>query len=728
MMKIKKYVLFTLLILFILLPIYSDYIIGPFHWHISIWPFWRDAAEMFIYMMSITLTGLISKKLRFFAIIFWGSLYLISIGTFLQVLISYFFIEIILFIGRTVNRLLLSDKFGFGVDFLMGTIVLGTSYIVLSLLGLGTIDDLRICTIILVFICFCVSINHIEINNFMCVRFSQYVNGLSRKEFGIILILVFSFLLSFARINTHLEYDSSWYALYTDKNLFGGKSFYDFLGYTGFIYYYPKFKELLFAPLSGLKIAGYLIAPNLWIMIIMIHESYRYIKNKLYKVNKMEENIVLLIVALIYTTMAICGIAGTAKSDTLSFVYVLISWIYFDKFMENKSLKCLAISLSAGIMSYTVKYTSYLWTTILLIVFCVSILRVLLKKTFLITESGCCDTNQEGARIWKWREWLILLFSLFILFGILYRTYLITGLPFGREGLAFLKRIGFKGKDLFNFDENSTFPSVFLPERMVNFFFLVGKAEKVTAQWIGNYWVFFSLCVITLIPLRKYAMHIKTNLWKFGVIGLFTVVGFYLMITMYAPDGNYFSMMIIFIATEVCLILFSFLENELARFVKVCCLLFCILNCCLNFTVDCAWGCATRFSFDDIKLVTTQEDNLKWLDNLMKSNGIYKINSYLEENEKDSYIILDSEVSTLTCLDARIEMAEDFSSTYLSAVYPQTMEEFLNYIDQVNLKGFILANDQTGNQLFEKWAYEFLNTYGWIMSVEDENYTYYKIR
>ena len=693
--------------------IYSYFVKGVFSWHISVVNFWNDLFELLIYTLPIMLLGVWKKNVRSVIICFFAAIYFLSMGTLLQVVIAYLYIEAILLVGRTFNNILFKKKFTIGFQFLMGILIYGVIELILSWLGLGTIDDLRIAAFFLIVICFVLENKNIKSSDLLIVQFKEFIDNLSIKEFLCTYFLIFLIFLGFARVNTHLESDSSWYALYTDKNLFGEKSFFDFLGYTGFIYYYPKFKELLLAPLSGLKYAGYIIAPNIWIFLIMVKESYGYVLKHTKKGDKTKQ---IILISLLYSTVAIFGMAETAKSDVIGFFLGLMCWIAFSNLIENNETIMFYFYIVSAILMLTVKYTCYLWGAIL---FIITIIYIIANEK--IRKICFSSISIQGMGIVG--------LSLFVLFSILYRTYHITGFPFGNLAVGIFQKLGLKGRPLFKYKSGINLSSVFEPNRLLKIFFDAGDSGKITAQWTGNYILFFLFVLFSAYIITGRIVKEKGCIWKWIVIVLYAVVSVYFLITMYAPDGNYFGLFIIFITLEMgVLILNNIGVKGIGCIFTWGCVALCFFNIFLNFVVDPSWGCGTRFSYTERNIVATREYNQNFLDNMLIQNGVYKINEYLKLNDRNSFIMMDGANTVLNFMDARIEQSADFSNSYISAVCPENMNEFEEYIDKANVKGFIILNDLSGDSLFEEYVQKYISIHGFIENIQDEKYSYYKIK
>lgn len=521
------------------------------------------------------------------------------------------------------------------------------------------------------------------------------------------LYFVFVMLISCARVNTMIESDSSWYALYTDKCLFGEHSFYDYLGYTTFVHYYPKFKELLMAPLTGLGLAGYLISANLWIMLICVIEVYDFLK----RIIKESQIQILCILFLIFSSVCIIGISCTAKSDTLCYLYTLMLIIYFIKFLRSKEQVFLGIALTAGIMSYTVKYTAFLFSTLILFVILVTLLYLFLyKKARLEKPNLLCS--------------ILVLSACFIFIGIIYRTYKLTGYPTYREGKNVWDALGFQAKLYFNVDASYKPGPVIDPSRIVSVLFDVNKAGKITAQWIGNYSVFMFMCLVGLFRHRLN----NTNKFLFTITVILAVVSVYFLITMAAPDGNYFSVAVV---TATCYVFIRITESDNWTNYKLWFTaimgMFMLLNLVFVFTTHPSWGTATRFSQDAIKLYMSEEDKIAKKYEYMKLLDIYSINEDLKNVGGNLQILADGPTA-MCMLDARVETVQYVFDRYLSGAYINDYQDFLQYINYVGTGGFIVARDGSGPQEFDDYVTRYIAQYGCVNQITTEKYSYYRIK
>ena len=706
--KVRNGIILLITIVFVAYPFYSAFVSGVFSWHVSQWVFWKDFIELIIYFTVAFCGSYFCREKKGYIILILFSTYLLSTGTFFQCLVSYIYIEILSYIGESFLRLFRGKyTYSIGVNFCTGTIIWGVVAILMSLLKFGTINELRIMTVLMLILAIANPINRQQKNKkILVVEYCRYLNKIDMKELAINLFFVLVMMISCARVNTYVESDSSWYALYTEKNLFGNNSFFDFLGYTEFVYYYPKFKELLMAPITGLGMPGYQISANLWIMVLCLIEVIRYIQKK----TKKDKKSILCIVFLLFSTVCIVGVSGTAKSDTISYLYMILLVIYMDLFFERKEQNYLWIALSAGIMSYTVKYTSYLFATIILFISFGYIAYNLLKRNLKIKK-----VNSFGI--------ILLILSALVLFGITYRTILLTGYPTYRTAKGIWDMIGLCPKPYFDIDANYKPDSVFLPIRLFYTLFDVGKAGKIQTQWIGNYLVlYFIMYLLMSNKVKKENSYIKV------LSVVLIIVSIYYLVTMSAPDGNYFSVPII-VATMSLFISITRCRDWIIarRTFMIITGFFLILNFAFVFVTHPSWGTATRFNNDPIALYKTEKDNFEQKEQAMKNMGVYEIEENLKEQETPLFIIADGPAA-MGVLDARIDLADMLFNRYVSGADIHNYDDFIEYINYIGVDGFIISNTDSGQAEFEAYVKEYIEINGYNEQIDTNQYIYYRIK
>lgn len=711
--KAKRIAIYIILsvtaIFFLLSPVYSLFIDGIYHWHIIQPELWRDGLELFIYIMLILIISLVADRIKGLVVLAAVSIYLLSTGTLLQCIVSYLYIEVIILIGRSFLAVLFKREreYSAGVCFLAGSICWGTVAIAMSLLGVGTIVDLRVMTVVLVLAAVLLSRNQKE--HILVIQYLKYMNRSGRKEFLVNIFFVLIMMISCARVNTHIEFDSYWYALYTDKCLFGERSFYDYLGYTDFVYYYPKFKELLMAPISGLGLPGYLISANLWITVLSCIEAYQYMRTQNVKGNKIQ---VLSVLYLIFSTVCIIGISGTAKSDAISYLYILMLILYIARYFQQGEQVFLWISVASGIMSYTVKYTSFLFSTLIFTLAAVTMIHFWRGR-------------ERRRQKFCWQGLLFVLLALFIFGGVLYRTYKLTGYLTYREATGIWQALGFEGKPYFDALIADKPDNVMEPGRILSVLFDVDSTEKIRAQWMGNYVVFFPFCLLCLYRERRK----DRNTFMMAAVLMLDVVSLYFLVTMAAPDGNYFSVAVIL---STCYVLIRMMESRYwnihKKWFSVIVGMFMALNLLFVFVTHPSWKSGTRFSEEPVQFFMSEGEKYKRVEGDIRELGMYRINERLKEIGGKDFILVDGGDDSRACmLDARVEIAAGLFHSYISGAGINDYSSFVQYVEYAGVDGFILVEDGTGMEPFCSYVRWYIAENGSIEQINEKECSYYRI-
>lgn len=689
-------------------PAYSEFVRGGSRQFMS-HHLWKDGMELAIYFAVMLALGMWAKGKRGFVVIAVSALYLMSTGALLQCLISYVYIELLLYIGRFFLAFLFpkEKERSAGICFLGASAIWGILAILMSLLRMGTIRELRILTVVLVLLALVNPKMKKKADDILAVRYVKYLNKNGRTEFLTNLFFILIMLISFARVNTHLEFDSFWYALYPEKCLFGENSFYDFLGYTDFVYYYPKFKELLMAPISGLGLPGYLISANLWIMIIGASEVYGFLCRNIRGSNIQ----VLCVTYLIFSTVCIVGISGTAKSDAVSYLYFLLMVLYFVECFRTREQFPFWVALAAGMMSYTVKYTNFLFSTIVFALVVCRVLYLLARKEFKPQKPAL------GGMI-------LVLAACIIFSGILYRTCELTGYPTYREAKVVWDTLGFQGKSYFDAEVSDKPADVFEPERIYEALFDVGKIDKISIAWIGNYSVFFWLCLLVIYGRRQQNDH--------GLLLAIAVAlaasSLYFLITMASPDGNYFSVAIVVVT---CYILVrmntSAYWNDYRRWFTTVAVGFMLLNLAFVFITHPSRQPGIRTWERPVSLIMTEAEKWEIYELELKNLGAYEIQERLKQTDGNDFIMADGGDPRMSMLNARVEIAGGFFQRYLSGTGVETYQDFVGYVEYVEVDGFIVLKEG-GVEPFGEYVRQYIEENGLCEVLETEKYRYYRIR
>lgn len=331
------------------------------------------------------------------------------------------------------------------------------------------------------------------------------------KDFqeGALYPLVFAlpfFILQMNRSNVALDYDSLRYGLRSAYVLFP-EGFFSAHGQINSVYSYPKGLELLTYPLNYLPGYGFLLSFSLWtylaLALVFGLLLFHFQKNrkKLY-----------LGILCFFLLSSVGNMSLTMKTDLFTLLLQL-SALYF--FLKGKRLQ----SCFLLFFSYSFKPTAVVFSTLLGIVFLLTMLLEFLGKRSIKTNSQVntdrntntnaiinaktginrninTNYNRIQAKGEKWTSELpFVLFSLVYTGLITLRTFLITGLPFSTTFTGIFKAIGFHVNWPFNLDahvdysgELSFSESAFsFFRRLFSFlFYPVGEdMEHVAIAWSG---------------------------------------------------------------------------------------------------------------------------------------------------------------------------------------------------------------------------------------------------
>lgn len=698
---------------FIVIPAFSAFVEGDLREFLTKPNLQRDAVELAVYALALFFLSLLARRKKGIIILAVAMIYLLSMGTLSQCIVSYVYIEILLYIGRSFLTLFLKGERteSAGVSFLAGSMVWGTAAVIMSLLGAGTIEELRILTIGLFLTALLNPGSRIAIDDILVVRYIKYLNDNKGIELLANLFFILIMMISCARVNTYVDYDSYWYALYTDKCLFGDNSFYDFLGYMDFVYYYPKFKELLMAPISGLGLPGYLISVNLWIMVLCVIEVYHFLTESI-RENRIQ---IFSVLYLLFSTVCIVGISGTAKSDALSYLYMLILILYFVRYNRTGTPFFLWISFSAGLMSYTVKYTSFLFSTLVFIVIFIVMVRRGASGKIKLT-----GMRKSGI--------VLLLLAAFVLGGILYRTYVLTGYPTYREAKGVWDAAGFQAMPYFGAEISEKPENVFLPGRILTALFDVGNGGKLRHTWTGNYTFFLILCLIVQCRKREN----DSNRVLCAITAVLTAASFYFLVTMASPDGNYFSIPII---VCTCYVFIRMTESVYWQIYRNWFTLilggFLLLNLVFVFFTHPSSRPAVRYWEDTVSVMKTEGEKYETDETELKSLGVYELNEKLKDTDGKRLILADGDDTRACMMNARVQLAWGVFQKYLSGAGIESYEDFVGYVDYVKLDGVLVAKD--GSDLhqflrFREYVARYIAEYGCVEQMDMEKYVFYRLR
>lgn len=720
-MKKKVYNLGIVLLasLLVIFPFYNI-LIKVYNWHIKQIQFWQGGLEVLIFIIVTYVLSIKYKNKNLSIVLFFGSVYLSLNGVIIPFILAYIFFEIIFYIGNTFIFDAKLYKGGVNTGFISGISIWGSFAIICSLLGHGKINDLRIMTLVLLLLS--ILLNKRNSNRTLYSYFSSFIKN-SYDDKSVLFLryfLIFFVLCLVAKTNSAQDYDSLWYGLRPEYVLVKD-SFYDYLGYSSFVYYYPKLVELLFLPLSGLNDYSFIITGNIFVLILFIIEFYNTVRIQY----KLTEKFNLLFTILVFSIPAIANISVTAKPDIMGAFFTFCVFSNFILFLKTNCLNNLIFSILSLALLTGTKETYLLWGGILFICICI-ILVFYCRKRKLLSHKILKIRNINKNCI------IILGLGIFFVLGVHYRTLKLTGYPLYPILIDFFNKLGFKSvypakevsSNMFkNFSDILNLNYIF--ERLYQFIFNPGKLGKVIMLWTSNLLVLLSIISLTIFKRELKKDNIVNNFMNISLVTFFIFLIIFILLIP-DPDGNYYILPIIVIT----FILFGkivdsnwfFTSKSIITLVFT---MFIFLHIPIMFVSHPSWAVGTKgFDFQIIKSnFETSEKNK----NANKYNGYFQIAEYLSNNYKEKRIISShSGYTRIGRLDTGLETFYEISSGHFSN--PNTVnsyENFVKYIKHAKIEGFLLLKED--ESLFKTYVEEYISQNKVIKEIVDEKAIFYAI-
>lgn len=336
--------------------------------------------------------------------------------------------------GRWFARSFLRKRFDVCWDFLLGSAVTMTAFCLLSLIGMGSIRNLRfwVAASGLLLAVWGVKVRSAEQKN----RHSGCGTGESAWStesaghavmLAAILTLV---LLQAGRMNLAVDFDSIWYGVRSDVMLNSGNGIYENLGTLGVVYTYSKGFETLCLPLAGLPSYSFPIAMNLWVAGMVLAAGYSTARVVL------SRRQALWVPFLMASLPGIMNMADTAKADLMTVFCQLLMVQGMFRYIRERRADWLVAGMAAGGVSLTLKPTA--------VVFSPAIVGM---SVLWILWSVIRDRKQKETFVIKNRRiWLMLVPPAAALIGIWGRTIRLVGVPVTSVFYGLFQKLGFQVK------------------------------------------------------------------------------------------------------------------------------------------------------------------------------------------------------------------------------------------------------------------------------------------
>lgn len=704
---------------FTIVPLYLI-IFGTYKWHVAQPEFIQGGMELLVFgvIMLLALKKFPVKKS--ICIVFISAIYLSMNGVILPFLIDYLYFEILIYVGTVINSLkkeiMHSD---IGENFITGVAVWGTGAVLCSLIGIGSINALRIYTLVLLVLCVYFSKGKKYENLYL--KFSRITEKQNKDFFSLVIFILFCLiiLLLFAKTNTAQDYDSLWYGLRPEHVLVGENSFYDYLGYGAYIYYYPKLMELLYLPISNLGDYSFLQGANIFVYLFVILEIIQIMK-RIFN-SKVKQEFIMPFTLLIASIPVIANMAATAKPDIFGLFFGLMTIRQFYDYLKTKSTQSFIMAFCSCILSTGTKLTYVLWCGIAFVVMLVFLIIEKIKSGKIINFPVTLSNR-------------ITVFSTCVcIAGIHYRTFKLTGFPLYPFMTTVMSKIGFKARyfaDSSNTGASSTPINIKLVlERLYSFIFDPKALPHVIIAWTSSF-VFF-LFILYLFRNRKSQKKFSVAAKYLLILMIaYSIVMLYYMFRLSMPDGNYFMLPLSFIIIYLLNSVISDREDSIygRKLIRSCILMFLVLHLPVMFVSHTSWAYGTKAFSKDI-IVNNFETKSK-SSSYFEYYGVTQIAEYLSEYEncpKDRFIS-SSDVSGFHFrFPCAVEGAAELENTYLSGTAIMgTYKDFVSYVNTIDVKGFIVLNDDTSN--YAQYVRQYISENTIIKTINDRSGAYYERR
>lgn len=674
-------------------------LLGTYKWAMKQKAFWQGGVELIIFISLCCIINFVSKQSNKKIILIIGAIYLVLNGVIIPVVVDAIYLDVIFFIGSTLRGIKKKDN-NLLFDFIMGVSVWGAGAIVCSLLGKGTVNDLcvftLICFIVCLFICHNYKSSVLEITG-------KLIEDTTNKTSYVGILTLFVLLMLFAKTNSAFEYDSLWYGLRSDYVLIGNNSFYDNLGFAAFVYYYPKLAEFIMIPLNKFGDFSFITCVGVWILAMVLY----LVKCTIMVVKKELEHLADVLVLIFSLIPAIANISNTAKPDIWGFFFVLLAVFCFYIYDENKNKDFISYGFVALALCTGTKLTYILWGGIPFILWLV--LYVIKKRP--LNDIVYSLMNNI----------ILCVSSLFFVFGIHLRTYILTGYPIYPLALSVWEKIGFRPKEYKLYSDIqvgllSDLSISELTKRVYQFIFNPTDLGHVIMLWTTN--ISFLFMFMWIIFKKKKKAHIYSAL----LCIVYFIFEWYYKLFMPVPDGNYFILPIVFVSVYF-FINIDF-DNMLSKRVYyLMAFIFVLTTTPITLVSHPSWAYGTKAFSNDVIPTNFDTENMRVQATAYR--GVGRIDDYVKNYSKTDRVIV----------GGNSQLAEYWihaSSEGMDALYSQTLSNmnlvndynyFCDYINDINLKAFILFNEG-GDPLIERY----LSEHGYANCIVDDGATCYELR
>lgn len=625
-------------------------------------------------------------------------------------LIGLVYIILTIHIGNIFSRLLRVEK-RIHSSFSIGFAVILAVVAILSFFKIGTPYYLRRVLPFLMALAVFFDRKEIVKNYRKLPEIEEHVGSLLESKVGLwsSIFAISAIYVVIGKANFCTDYDSLWYGLRSEYVLAPSTGIFDNINLVACVYTYPKGFEIYALPFAGLNTYSFIIAVNVVIWLLCGLAIIDTVKE--FGLSKGKE---ISSAMLLMLTPAVTNLVNTAKPDVLSLYFTLIGILYSVRALQKKREEYWIIASSSLLTTFSIKSTSIVFSTILLIVLIV----------FRIADRRV-QIEKGGWGFWSSPVICCAITSL--------RNIKLTGLPMTSVIVNLLTNIGFKIKYPYVLNSsrrtsvNELLSSGLIWKRIARLprlFFYPNSSNLITTErtWWG---ILFSVLFIIaiadfIINIKKRLSVISTNR-VFGIINvmfiLVSAASIGTMLLLDYPDGNYYMIMQAITYLYLGVYLVERFRNGYALVVTLI-----LENFILAIVTSCAWS--VGFTPVSLKNLGYYNHVRNYKETVANNKGIRNIYDYMKEHDDARYLFLSEREDEMFVLPGITEL---FHHQGEWAGYSlESADALYEFASCTGVKYFLADETISSFQIYQ--ALPEMQSNGWITSeLEADGFTLYKV-
>jgi hypothetical protein len=660
-----------------------------------------ESATELVVLLALQLLFLHFKRVFVLTWLLTTFLYLRLHHVLIPALCALIYLEIVVMIGHAFLRLVGLPKRerepGALEAFVAGTIAWVSAALFVSFIGVGSIEELRILTIILAAASLPAwrlrqTLSFGWINGLFCGNYQR------RASLSFLALLI---LAQHAKTNNSPGADSLWYGLRPERVLFGENSFYDNLGLVHPVHYYPKLLEVFLAPLSDLGDYSFILCGNVMLFSLLLFVVYRFALSV-----SLSSKLALITTCVLGSIPGAANMASSAKPDVASWLFMSLAAYFLWMSLRTPPNSSWLLGLAAISISLSVKLTALFYTPLLAIGY--------LCATGVLIAARRASTAKElvADLLPATRQYIIVLsLSIFALCGFWARTYSATGYPVMHEvSRPLWSFLGFELKYPYYLQKTGKGDSLIemgigrLLEKWSFLLFGQGGDKNVDGNdhwfmlWPGNIVAFLLVLIFLAWSLRIIPRRISRA--PLVLMAAPTALGALYFSSIYknGGDGNYFVFPVI-IAALACLQYLAQASSKSRLWLGLPMVIFIPLQFTLMLVSHESWQVGTgRFNFD---LTKSFIDSPQYDESTLRRLDAWDIELYFREHAKNRRCIGFVRKRLWRSFSCGYESFEEMSRFHNENIkWPSgklppfsNAKAFLEYLDWANIEYIIMPED-----------------------------------